>query len=643
MSSSLNLTPFGFGEAILRGVTPLPNYTVSEWADANRILTTKSSAEAGNYRTSRTPYAREIMDVMSPNAKMPNGKPVNRVVFVKGSQLGGSETLINCVGYYIDIAPCPILYMLSTVDLAKFTSTDRIDPLIEETPSIRAKIGHKRALDSENAVLKKGFPGGSIRFIGANSPVGMRSAAVRLLIMDEVSSYPETTEDGDPVELAIKRADTFGDSKKILEVSTPTEEGKCKITRSFELSDQRYFHLPCPHCDFYQVLKFENLKWEEKVYSSVYYECESCKKQIFESKHKRKMLEKGKWIAKFPERDIAGFHISSLYSPKGWKKWEQIAQEYEEAKGKPELERIFENNVLGLPYRLKGESVSWENIFNRRERYERNVIPKKGILLTCGVDIQNDRIELEIVAWGRNKESWSIDYRVLFGDTSHQSVWTELAHVIDEDFVMEHTGEFRKIQMTCIDTGYKSIEVYNFCRRYPVSRVMAIKGYDNLPTIFSNPKNIDFTYNGRRISNGVRLTQIGVNVLKHELAGFLRVTQDDDGNYPYGYCHFPIDYSQDYFLMLTAEEYVCNTNAKNQKKYEWVSVRKRNEALDCRNYARAASALLGYDRMKEKDFENLEEDYAIPEAVKQQIQAQKRERMRREMEEYDREWGRSDY
>ena len=198
-----------YSDFYFESAKPLPNYTVSQWADANRILTTKSSAEAGAYRTSRTPYAKEIMDVMSPNAKTFNGKPVTRVVFVKGSQLGGSETLINCVGYYIDICPCPILYMLSTVDLAKFTSTDRIDPLIEETPSIKSKIGNKRALNVENAVLKKGFPGGSLRFIGANSPVGMRSAAVRLLIMDEVSSYPETTDVGDPVELAIKRADNF--------------------------------------------------------------------------------------------------------------------------------------------------------------------------------------------------------------------------------------------------------------------------------------------------------------------------------------------------------------------------------------------------------------------------------------------------
>lgn len=470
-------------EGLKAGVKPLPNYTVSEWADANRVLTTKSSAEAGKWNTARTPYLKEIMDVMSPNAKTANGKPATSIVFIKGAQLGGSECLINCVGYYIDICPCPILYMLSTVDLAKFTSTDRIDPLIDETPSIRKKIGQKRTHNAENAILKKGFAGGSLRFIGANSPVGMRSAAVRLLIMDEVSSYPQTTEEGDPVELAIKRAQTFGESQKILAVSTPTIENQCKITKLFEKSDQRYFHVPCPHCEFYQPLIFKNLKWEKNKPETVYYECESCKKIIKNDLHKTEMLAKGKWIAKFPERDVIGFHLSSLYSPVGWKPWEQIVAEYEEAKGIPELERVFENTVLGEPYRLKGEAVSWEILFNRREKYEKNIIPKDVLLLTCGVDVQADRLELEIVGWGRNKESWSVDYRVLFGDTAREEVWQELTEVLNEDFAIEATSEFRKIQMTCVDSGYNTAHVYNFCRKFSPNRVMAVKGQDNLPSI----------------------------------------------------------------------------------------------------------------------------------------------------------------
>ena len=615
-------------DGLMEGVRPLPNYTVSEWADKNRILTTKSSAEAGRWETARTPYTKEIMDVMSPNAKTINGKPANNVIFVKGSQLGGSETLINCVGYYIDICPCPILYMVSTVDLAKFTSTDRIDPLIEETPAIRKKIGEKRTHNAENAILKKGFAGGSLRFIGANSPVGMRSAAVRLLIMDEVSSYPQTTEEGDPVELAIKRSDTFGDSKKILAVSTPTVDGSCKITRMFKESDMRYYYVPCPHCTYYQVLHFKNLKWEKGKPETVFYECESCKGKILNEFHKTEMLAKGKWIAKHPERDIIGFHLSSMYSPHGWKSWEQVVREHEKAKGNPDLERVFVNTVLGDPYRLKGEAVSWEILFERREKYERNKIPREGLLLTCGVDVQADRLELEIVAWGRNKESWSIDYRVLFGDTAREEVWKELTEIVNEDFAIEGTTEFRKIQMTCVDSGYNTAHVYNFCRKFSASMVMAIKGQENLPSIHANPKNIDFSHRGKKISKGVRLTMLGVSVLKQELFGFLRNGREDDGTFPYGYCHFPHEYSQDYFIMLTAEEHIKTVNEKKQEKYEWIKIRERNEALDTRNYARAAAALLGYDRMREEHFAQLEAQYN-PDAqavVENKIQIEKAEK-----------------
>jgi len=336
------------------------------------------------------------------------------------------------------------------------------------------------------------------------------------------------------------------------------------------------------------------------------------------------MLANGKWIADHPDRSIVGFHLSSLYSPVGWKSWKEVIEEYEDAKGNPEKERVFTNTVLGLPYRLKGDSVSWENLFNtRRENYQRNTIPNGVLLLTCGCDIQADRIECEIVGWGRKKESWSIDYRVLFGDTAKEEVWKELAELIDEEFKSETTGELRKIQMTCIDSGYNTANVYNFTRKYSPSRVMAIKGQENLPAIYSNPKNIDFSFKGKKITHGVRLTMLGVSVLKQELFGFLRNERNEDGSVPFGYCHFPQEYSQEYFQMLTSEEYICFLNEKNQKKYEWIKVRERNEALDCRNYARAAASLIGYDRLKEADFDALEEQYGCydPE-IQKNMQAQ---------------------
>ncbi len=627
-----------YNAGFFTGLRPLPDLTVAEWANENRILTTRSSAEAGKYSTDRTPYAKQIMEVMSPKAKNLLGEPATEVVFVKGSQLGGSETLINCVGYYIDLCPCPILYMLSTVDLAKFTSTDRIDSLIEETPSIRKKIGKKRTHNAENSILKKGFTGGSLRFIGANSPVGMRSAAVRVLILDEVSSYPHTTEDGDPVELANKRADTFGDSKKILAVSTPTIEGKCKISRMFEKSDQRFFYVPCPHCQQFQVLEFDNLKWKKGNYRDVYYECKHCQGKIINELHKNEMLKNGKWIAKYPDRSVIGFHLSSMYSPVGWKKWSQIAKEYDESRGDPSLEQIFDNNNRGIPYRLKGESVNYDYLYNhRRGNYNRGIIPRGGLILTCGIDIQGDRAEAEVVAWGRNKQSFSVDYKVFFGDIGRGQIQNELAEFFDQDFVMEDTGETRKIQMICIDSSFNTSNVYNFTRKFSPTKVVAIKGKDELLSIHSIPKNIDYTHKGKTIKNSVRFMLVGVSILKQELYGFLKNDRNEDGSYPYGYCHFPSDYPQEYFQMLTAEEYICTINEKKQTKFEWVKIRERNEALDCRNYARAAASLLGYDRLKDVDFDALEEQYGFydPELEKN-IQAQ--EEAKRKVTEQDDYW-----
>ena len=633
-------------EGVLKGIKPLPDITVSEWADKYRFLTTKSSAEPGQWRTSRTPYLKEIMDVMSPKAKTRNGNPATKIVFIKGAQLGGSEALINCVGYYVDIAPCPILYVLSTVDLAKFTSTDRIDPLIEMTPSIRAKIGEKRSHNAENAILKKGFSGGSLRFIGANSPVGLRSAAVRLLVLDEVSSYPDATPEGDPVELALKRADTFGENKKVLAVSTPTIENQCKITRMFEETDQRYFHIPCPHCNFYQVLQFKNFRWESGIPSSVYYECESCKGKIHDEIHKKTMIQKGKWIPKFPERDVIGFHLSSLYSPNGWKSWKQVIDEYEKAQGKPDLERVFCNTVLGLPYRMQGDSIDWEYLFNnRREKYQRNVIPRRaaGGILVCGADVQQDRIELEIILYYKNFESWSLDYRTIPGDTSQDEVWKEFTKVVNESFPIEGTSLTRKIQMTCVDTGFNATNVYYQCRRFSSSQVMPVKSFSSLPMIHAAPKTIEFSYKGKKISRGVKLMNIGCDVIKQEIFSFLKQDKIEDSNkgvvYPQGYFHFPWEYSQDYFKMLTAEEYVRTKDKKGREKYEFVQIRHRNESLDCRVMARAASSLIGLDRYKDSDFDKVERQILIPEETK--VSMEKRRRLEDEQEEneiYGRMW-----
>ena len=304
ISDQLNkfvVTPF------FAGLKPDPLLTVSEWADSHRVLSQKASAEPGRWRTSRTPYLKEIMDALSPLS------PIEEVIFIKGSQIGGTEAGTNWIAYILDYSPGPTMAVQPTVDLAKKYSKQRIAPLIEESPRLRAKVKNPRSRDSGNTVLMKEFQGGLLAMTGANSAVGLRSLPIKNLFMDEVDAYPDNADgEGDPVALAKGRTKTFA-RRKILQVSTPTFEGRSKIKNAYDQSDQRVYMVPCPHCKEYQSLKWNNLKWPEGKPQEVRYMCEFCGEAI-EEHHKTKMLAEGKWVSRNPGAKggkSAGFHINT--------------------------------------------------------------------------------------------------------------------------------------------------------------------------------------------------------------------------------------------------------------------------------------------------------------------------------------------
>ena len=320
---------FDGAEDLLRawrdGLTPDPDLTVSAWADKHRVLSSRGANEAGPWRTSRTPYLREIMDTLSPS------HPCQRVAFMKGSQVGATESGGNWIGYVIHHAPGPMLAVQPSVELAKRFSQQRIDPLIEESPVLREKVAPARSRDSGNTVLSKEFPGGILVMTGANSAVGLRSMPVRYLFLDEVDAYPPSADDeGDPVALAEARTRTFSWRRKVFLASTPTIKGLSRIEREYEASDQRRFFVPCPHCGERQWLRFERLRWEKGKPETAAYHCEGCEQPIAEH-HKTQMLAAGEWRPATTSADplTIGFHLSSLYSPVGWLSWERIAREWE--------------------------------------------------------------------------------------------------------------------------------------------------------------------------------------------------------------------------------------------------------------------------------------------------------------------------
>ena len=598
-----------FIKPMLFAMKPQKRLSVSQWSDENRILTSKSSAEPGRWRTSRTPYLKEPMDCLSDHTE------IEEVVVMKGAQLGFTEAGNNWLGYIIDHTPAPTMMVLPTDNIVKKNSKIRIDPLFEETPCLRRKVIAKKSRDSGNTIGLKQFAGGYLAIVGANSPSNLRSLPIRRVFFDEVDAFPgDSGGEGDPVNLAKKRANTFS-RKKFFLVSTPVDETTSRIARAFEVSDQRYFHVPCPECGELQKLKFENLKWEKGKPDTAVYFCEHCGIEIQEHK-KSFMLANGVWIAENEDASgkVAGFHLNSLYSPVGWLSWSEIAKEWEEGQKDRTKLKTFINTILGETWKDKGEAPPWRKLYDQRETYKQNEIPKGVVFLTAAVDVQKDRLEVEVKGWGRNKESWSIDHRVFLGDTSSEEneVWKNIENVLSETWQKNNVE--LGIQLMVVDSGYNTQTVYNFVRKFPVNRVRAIKGADNLNIIFGVPRDVDVTYLGNKIKNGLKLWTIGSSHIKTQVYGWFKqnppTKEDEDQTFPLGYCHFP-EYSEEWFRQITGEALQMRL-VRGRQKFEWVKTRDRNEALDLMVYNRAAAAMIGLDRFTELDWSTLEKQFAQP-------------------------------
>lgn len=608
------LNTFHNEKTFRQGLKPDPLLKVGEWADQYRMLSAKSAAEPGRWRTERTPYLREIMDKLSPSSA------TQRVVFMKGSQIGGTEAGNNWIGYVIHMAPGPMMAVSPTVELAKRHSKQRIDPMLDDVPELRERVKPARSRDSGNTVLSKEFAGGLLIMTGANSAVGLRSMPARYLFMDEIDAYPgDVDEEGDPILLAERRSATFRRRRKVFMVSTPTVKGLSRIQREFESSDQRFYHVPCPHCGHFQPLRFSQLRWPEGEPEKAEYACEDCGCLILEH-HKTDMLAKGRWQPTNPKGNgTVGYHLSSLYSPVGWFSWSDAAAMFEQAKQNPDLMKGFVNTVLGEPYEEAAEAPEWQRIYERREAYQQGKVPLGGLFLTAGVDVQKDRIECEVVAWGRGKESWSVDYLVLDGDTARPDVWEQLNQILQRDWP-HASGNTMPIRVMAVDSGYATQDVYGWVRQHPQAvwggagarasqprTALAIKGQDRDTALILSVSKADV--GGKR--RGLRVWNVSGPVAKLELYRWLKLewpTQEalaDGSAYPPGSCHFP-QYGEEYFKQLTAERRVIRIHRGFPRAVWEKDPTRNNEALDCRVYARAAASVYGLDRMSEYKWRQLE-------------------------------------
>ncbi|MCC5993834.1 MAG: phage terminase large subunit family protein [Rhodobacteraceae bacterium] len=597
-----------------RGIRPDPNLTVSEWADRHRWLSSRASAEPGRYRTARTPYMREIMDALSPSS------PVQRVVFMKAAQVGATEAGNCFIGFVMHHAPGPMLAVQPTVELAKRNSRQRIDPLIEESPELRERIKPARSRDAGNTMLSKEFAGGILIMTGANSAVGLRSTPARYLFLDEVDAYPASAdEEGDPVSLAEARSLTFAHRRKALLISTPTIRGLSRIEREFEASDQRRYHVPCPHCGHHQWLRFERLRWEKCRPETAEYHCENCDKPIAEH-HKTQMLAAGEWRATATSADphTVGYHLSALYSPIGWLSWARIARAWEAAQGNDEAMRAFRNTILGETWFETGEAPDWQRLAERRETWKPGTVPAGGLFLTAGADVQKDRIEIDVWAWGRGLESWLVDHIVLEGGPDDPACWQTLTDLLGRTW-QHASGEHMTIARLAIDTGYETSAVYGWARQVGFAQVAPVKGLEgfNRSSPVTGPTYVDATIGGKRLRRGARLWSVATSTFKAETYRFLRQDRptpeeiNAGASFPPGTVHLPIWADGEWLKQLTAEQLIAVKSKRGFSKLEWQKLRERNEALDCRVYARAAAWIAGADRWPEARWAEIERQLAV--------------------------------
>lgn len=542
---------------------------MSQWADAYRVLSSEASAEPGHWRTDRAPFQRGIQDAQS-------DPTVRQTVVMKSAQVGWTEILNNTIGFHVHMDPAPLLLLQPTLEMAEAWSKDRLAPMLRDTPVLSGRVADPKSRDSGNTLLHKRFPGGHLTVVGANSPAGLASRPIRVVLFDEVDRFPASAgSEGDPIALAMKRTVTFS-TRRILMGSTPTIKGSSRIEAAFEESDQRNYFVPCPHCAEFQRLVWANVRWPEKQPERAVYVCQHCGVELTDA-DKPAMLAAGEWRASRPFDGVAGFHISELYSP--WVTWGEMAIGFVSAKRFPETLQTWINTALGETWEDKGEQVEARGLLARVERYSSESVPSGVLTITAGVDVQDNRLEVFLYGWGDQEEAWLVDQYVLRGDPGQAEVWGELDDILRKRFSTDD-GRRLLVEAAAVDSGgHFTQHVYRYCAARKSFRVWAVKG-------MAGPGRLAWPKRATRVAqNRADLFLLGVDTIKAVIYGRLqRITQPGPG-----FIHFPDSCDQGFFDQLTSETRLYkNIQGRRVPFWKPKSANARQEALDGLVYAYAA-------------------------------------------------------
>lgn len=567
---------------------PPEQLTVSEWSDKYRWLSAENSAEPGRWKTSRTPYLKEIMDAFT-------DPKIHHIVVVASSQVGKTEMELNMMGYAIDIDPGPMMFVVpNTKPIAEDFSKRRIAPMIRDTKALRDKVADVKSRESNNTIFNKSYPGGMLTITGANSPSNLASIPCRYVFGDERDRWPKSAgTEGDPWRLVEARTNTFY-NYKMVEVSTPTVKGASSIEDAFNTGTQEYWCVQCPHCKEYFFITFNNIRYStetkkingKKQYKISDINC-ACPECGCASDEQTIRKQPKKWIGDNPDaydKGVRSFWINAFASP--WMSWEKIIMKFLEAGTDPEKLRTVYNTLFGQLWEDRSCKTNEEEMLARRELYKAE-LPDGVLCLTCGVDTQGNRLEYEVVGYGFFEENWGIEKGIIMGNPSENETWERLDGVIDRSYSFAD-GKKLKISITFVDSGGNHTQdVYEQCNKRLNKKVFAIKGKggDGIPYIsIPNKVNILKGEEKKIVVGKAWLYTLGVDSGKEHIMSGLDVREIGSR-----YSHFPLNdnlgYDETYFAGLLSEKM---TYVNGKWKWEKLPGHERNEALDCRNYANAA-------------------------------------------------------
>jgi phage terminase large subunit GpA-like protein len=557
--------------------------TLSQWADEYFYLSAESAANPGKWHT--LPYQRDILDSITDPA-------VEEVWVQKSARVGFTKLLDIAIGYHIHQDPCPIMMVQPTIEDAQGTSKEEVEPMLRDVPVLAAIAPKARAKTKDETILHKLFKGpmgrASLSLVGANSPRGFRRVSRRVVLFDEVDGYPPSAgAEGDQIALGKRRAEYYT-NRKIVGGSTPTLEGFCRIVEEVKDTDQRRRFLPCPHCGHMQYLQWGEkdtpygIKWEPGKPETAAYLCEACA-CLIEHKWLRWMDERGEWrptATGNPKKRGFIFWAAYSYSPNAT--WPQLVEEFLASKDNPEKFQTWVNTIKGEPYSIQGEQADYKILGQRLvSGWVCGEVPAGVALLVATVDVQENRLEAQIVGFGAGERTWLIDHEVVQGSPEDFSTWDDLEAWRLKPRLRVGSGEVVPIEIMLVDSNYATDHVVNYVRPRQRLKVFACRGEEKLSKRGMVSK-------GATRKERLLQYQVATWDAKRLLQHRLTLVGDRPGR-----IYLPEWISDDYLEQITAEKLVKHRNRKTGREtLSWIKTRDRNEALDLWVYAIAGLRIL---------------------------------------------------